>query len=576
MTTMTGGEAAVAALRALDVDTVFGIVSVHNIPILDAISQTPGIELVGCRHEQGAVHAADGFARATGRLGVCVTSTGPGAANAMGGLYEASYASSPVLMLTGQVESDQYGRGRSALHQADRQLDMLRTVTKHSEHVAHHADIAGAVLAAAAEALSGRPGPAAVQIPIDLQFSRGEVGELAALPRRLETPDTGRVDAAAALLGDASRPLIIAGGGVVLAGAGRQLTAVAERLGAPVLTTVEGRGSISEDHPLSLGPNTDLAAMDPVIAGADVVLAVGTRFQQNNNIHKWLTIPGRLVHLDADAAMIGRIHPVEVGLVGDARLGLEALLASLAAPARDGAWAGDCRRIRDETVAAGREALGPDLLAIMDAMDEILPGGAIVAKDATVSAYQWGNRLLPVRRPRTAMRPVSMAIGPGVPLAVGAAVGSGRPTVVIQGDGGLMLSLGELATAVQQDLPLVVCVFNDRGYGILRFIQDMVVEGRRTGVDLATPRFAPLAEAMGMRSAEVSDPDGFTRAFAEAIAAGGPWLLDIDLTAMAPMTILPQRRPERQPEAEPVSANPAHAGEAVARAARERSEQERD
>ena len=545
MTAMTGGEAVVAALEALEVDTVFGIVSVHNIPILDAVSRSSQVHFVGCRHEQGAVHAADGFARATGRLGVCVTSTGPGAANAMGGLYEASYASSPVLMLTGQVESDQYGRGRGALHQAEQQLAMLRTVTKRSEHVSRHIDIAPTVLAVATEARSGRPGPGAVEIPIDLQYSRGEVGELVAGPVRLETPSAAAVDSAAALLQNAARPLIIAGGGVVRAGASEQLTALAERLTAPVLTTVEGRGSIPEDHPLSLGPNTDLSAMDPVPAKADVVLAVGTRFQQNNNIHKWLTFPGRLVHLDADVTMIGRVHPAEVGLVGDARLGLEALLPATSTADPDRPWADECRRIHDEVVAAGREALGPDLLAIMDAMDEILPDGAIVAKDATVSAYQWGNRLLPVRRPRTALRPVSMAIGPGVPLAIGAAVGSGQPTVVIQGDGGLMLSVGELATAVQQNLPLVVCVFNDRGYGILRFIQDMVVEGRRTGVDLATPRFAPLAEAMGMRSAEVASPEQFTPAFGEAVAAGRPWLLDIDLTAMAPMTIMPQRRPQR-------------------------------
>ena len=545
MTAMTGGEAAVAALEALEVDTVFGIVSVHNIPILDAVARSGRIRLVGCRHEQGAVHAADGFARATGRLGVCVTSTGPGAANAMGGLYEASYASSPVLMLTGQVESDQYGRGRGALHQAEQQLTMLRTVTKRSEHVSRHSDIAPTVLAVAGEIRSGRPGPGAVEIPIDLQYGRGEVGDLVAGPVRLDTPPAAAVDAAAALLSGAARPLIIGGGGVVLADASAELTALAERLSAPVLTTVEGRGSIPEDHRLSLGPNTDLSGMDPVLADADVVLAVGTRFQQNNNIHKWLSFPGRLIHLDADVTMIGRVHPAEVGLVGHARLGLDALLTATSAAGRDRSWADDCRRICDEVVAASREALGPDLLAIMDAMDEILPDGAVVAKDATVSAYQWGNRLLPVRRPRTALRPVSMAIGPGVPLAIGAAVGSGQPTVVIQGDGGLMLSLGELATAVQQDLRLVVCVFNDRGYGILRFIQDMVVEGRRTGVDLSTPRFAPLAEAMGMRSAEVSNPDEFTRAFGEAITAGGPWLLDIDLTAMAPMTILPQRRPER-------------------------------
>ena len=545
MTAMTGGEAVVAALETLEVDTVFGIVSVHNIPILDAVSRSSQVRLVGCRHEQGAVHAADGFARATGRLGVCVTSTGPGAANAMGGLYEASYASSPVLMLTGQVESDQYGRGRGALHQAEQQLTMLRTVTKRSEHVSRHVDIAPTVLAVAAAARSGRPGPGGVQIPIDLQYGRGEVGELATDPLRLETPSGRAVNAAATLLDGSRRPLIISGGGVVLAGASEQLTALAERLAAPVLTTVEGRGAIPEDHRLSLGPNTDLSAMDPVLAQADVVLAVGTRFQQNNNIHKWLTFPGRLVHLDADATMIGRVHPVEVGLVGDARLGLEALLATIAPESRDRSWADECHGIRDEVDAASREALGPDLLAIMDAIDEILPDGAIVAKDATVSAYQWGNRLLPVRRPRTALRPVSMAIGPGVPLAIGAAVGSGQPTVVIQGDGGLMLSLGELATAAQHNLPVVVCVFNDRGYGILRFIQDITVEGRRTGVDLATPRFAPLAEAMGMRSAEVSSPQEFTRAFAEAITTGGPWLLDIDLTAMAPMTILPQRRPKR-------------------------------
>ena len=545
MTTMTGGEAAVAALEALEVDTVFGIVSVHNIPILDAVSRSSRVNLVGCRHEQGAVHAADGFARATGRLGVCVTSTGPGAANAMGGLYEAFYASSPVVMLTGQVESDQYGRGRGVLHQAEQQLAMLRTVTKRSEHVSRHIDIAPTVLAVAAAARSGRPGPGAVEIPIDLQYSRGEIGELVAGPVRLETPSAAAVDSAASLLQNSARPLVIAGGGVVLAGASEQLTALAERLTAPVLTTVEGRGSIPEDHPLSLGPNTDLSAMDPVLAQADVVLAVGTRFQQNNNIHKWLTFPGRLVHLDADATMIGRVHPVEVGLVGDARLGLEALLATTTPASRDHSWADDCSRIRDVVVAASREAIGPDLLAIMDAMDEILPDDAIVAKDATVSAYQWGNRLLPVRRPRAALRPVSMAIGPGVPLAIGAAVGSGQPTVVIQGDGGLMLSLGELATAVQHDLPVVVCVFNDRGYGILRFIQDMAVEGRRTGVDLATPQFAPLADAMGMRSAEVASAEQFAQAFGKAIAAGGPWLLDIDLTAMAPMTILPQRRPQR-------------------------------
>ena len=546
MTEMTGGEAAVAALEMLGVDTVFGIVSVHNIPILDAVGRSDGIELVACRHEQGATHAADGYARATGRLGVCVTSTGPGAANAVSGLHEAQRASSPVLMLTGQAETYEYRRGRGTVHEADQQLAMLRTVTKRSEHVAGHIDIVPTVLSVAADIRSGRPGPGAVEIPIDLQYHRGEVGELFEVAVQRQAPSPEHVESAAALLRKAARPLIIAGGGVVLADAAEQLTALAERLGAPVLTSLEGRGSIPEDHRLALGPNADLAAMDDVLVDADVVLAVGTLFKQSNGVHQWLELPGRLVHLDADATVIGRVHPAEVRLVADARLGLEALLAAVDSVAGDPDWADRCGRVRDAAVQECRAALGSDLAAIVDAMDEILPDGAIVAKDSTVAAYQAGNRLLPVRRPRTSLRPVSFAIGPGVPLAVGAAVGSGRPTAVIQGDGGLMLSLGELATAVQQNLDLVVCVFNDHGYGILRMVQDFVVEGRRTGVDLTTPRFAPLAESMGLRSAEVSNPQQFSEAFAEAVTTGGPWLLDIDLTAMAPMALFAtRRRPSR-------------------------------
>jgi acetolactate synthase-1/2/3 large subunit len=166
-----------------------------------------------------------------------------------------------------------------------------------------------------------------------------------------------------------------------------------------------------------------------------------------------------------------------------------------------------------------------------------------VVKDSTIAAYVWANRLLATYEPRTALRPSSAAIGPGVPLAVGAALGSGRRTVVIQGDGGLMLSLGELSTAVQQQLPIVVCVFNDRGYGILRFIQDLTLEGRHTGVDLATPDFAALARAMGMQADSVDSVEAFDDAFGRAVRADGPWLIDVDITRFAPMQIRPQRPP---------------------------------
>ena len=544
-TTMTGGEAVVAALKALGVDTVFGIVSIHNVPTLDAIGRSGSIEFIACRHEQGAVHAADGYARASGKIGVVLTSTGPGAANTMGGLFEANYASSPVLMITGQVETSEYGRGRGTIHQAEQQLTMLRTVTKRAEHVERADDIAPTIMSIALDMLSGRPGPGAIEIPIDQQYAPAEVADLRAVEPRRTAPSKALLEKARELIASAQRPLIIAGGGIGLANAGAELTALAEKLSAPVLTTVEGRGSIPETHALALGPNIDMSAMDPVMAQADVVIAVGTRFQQNTNVLKWLRFPGKLIHLDADPTMIGRVHPAEIALVGDARIGLQALLAGELVSSANAEWVSACQERRDECVASNRSDVGTDIAAIMDAISATLPNDAVVAKDATISAYLWGNRLLPVHQTRTAVRPTSQAIGPGVPLGLGAAVATRKPTVVIQGDGGLMLSIGELSTAAQYGLPLIVCVFNDRGYGMLRFIQDMAVAGRRTGVELATPDFAAVGKAFGIKSATIASVAEFKDTFSTAVADGGPWILDIDLSAMTPMKITPQPKPQR-------------------------------
>ena len=244
--------------------------------------------------------------------------------------------------------------------------------------------------------------------------------------------------------------------------------------------------------------------------------------------------------------MIGRNHRAAVAVVGDARLTLEALAPGRRAVRRSTPRGRSrARAARAAVEAELRDAMGPDVEKIMDSMRAALPRDAIVVKDSTIAAYMWANRLLATYEPRTAMRPQSAAIGPGVPLAIGAAVGSGRRTVVIQGDGGLMLSLGELATAVQQRLPLVVCVFNDHGYGILRYLQDLLLEGRRTGVDLATPDFVALARAMGMEAERVDSVEAFDDVFGRACRDDGPWLLDIDLAGLAPMEIRPQRPPRR-------------------------------
>jgi len=544
MTERTGGEAVVAALRALGVRHVFGIVSVHNIPIFDAILRDGSIEHVAVRHEQAAVHAADGYARATGRLGVAIASTGPGTTNAMTGLFEAAAASSPVLLITGQVDTAWYGKGKGFLHEAESQLPMLRTVCRRVDSVRRTEQIARTLLEVARDVLDGRPQPGAVEIPIDLQYRRVPVEIPAFEPSPPLRPDREALDRALELLRRTRRRVIWAGGGSLDAAAAiRQL---ADVLRAPVFTTINGRGVIPETHALAMGPLTAHPALQPVFEGADLLVAIGTRFQGGATRNWTLPLPMPIVHIDADPGVIGRNYPAAVAVVADARTALEALLERLDAPANDEAFTAAAVGARDAARSQIREDIGPDHAAIMDTMRELLPREAVIVRDATIPAYLWGNRLFPILEPRTSLYPASAAIGPGLPLAIGAAVATGRPTAVIQGDGGLMLSIGELATLAQYRLPVILCVFNDRGYGVLRSIQARTFEGRTTGVDLATPDFAAVARAMGIRGERVEGAAAFREAFARAVAEGGPALIEIDADALAPMRGFPQP-PRRQP-----------------------------
>ncbi|WP_067469317.1 thiamine pyrophosphate-binding protein [Actinomadura macra] len=540
----TGGDLVAEALRALGVEHVFGIASVHNLPILDAIRRLGGITVVNVRHEQAAVHAADGYARATGRLGVALASTGPGTANTMGGLFEAQFAGSPVLLLTGQIETRYYGRSKGYLHEAEQQLAMLRTLTREAWTVRRAEDAGETVVAAGRAAGTGPPRPTAVEIPIDLQYARVPatltVPDPVPVPR--PAPPEDRVRAAADLLAGAARPLLWAGGGVLSAGAWPELRRLVDRLEIPVVTSVQGRGALPEDHPLCLGPLVTTPPLRGIVEEADVVLAVGARFQMYTTDQWRLRIGGKLIHADADASVFGRTYPPEIALHGDARETLRALDARVVTSAADPGWTAAGRRAAAETRETSLEALGPDHRALVESIRRSLPREGVVVRDSTVPAYAWGDRLLPILAARTSLHPASAAIGPGLPLALGAAVGSGERTVVVHGDGGIMLSIGELAALVQVQAPVTVCVFNDRGYGVLRDVQSATFDGARNDVDLHTPDFVALAEAMGVPGEKVSGAAAFDRAFARSVTGPGPYLIEIDLTALAPM----KRRAGRQ------------------------------
>jgi acetolactate synthase-1/2/3 large subunit len=533
----TGGQAVAATLAALGVERVFGIVSVHNAPIVDAIEAHDRIAFVPVRHEQSAVHAADALARVSGGLGVSVASTGPGTTNCMTGLLEAATASSPVLLITGQVPTSSYGKRRGALHEAERQVDMLRTVARDVASIATVEEIPGRLMDMARAALAGRRQPTAVEIPIDLQYAEAETAIPVASPPQPVGPPEDAVRQAAAILSESRRPLIYAGGGVIGADAADALRTLAERLGAPVLTTVNGRGSLSEDHPLALGT---IPARFPQFAEllqkADVMLAVGTRFQGPATASWSLPMPARLLHLDIDPRVIGLNYRTELAMVGDARRGLESLARHLEpdvfrTDAGHGAWAASLRdRVRD----AMRVEIGPDQAAIMDSIRAVAPPETVIVRDATLAAYLWADRLLPIHLPRTSIRPTTGSIGPGLAFAMGAS--QAAPTVLIVGDGGAISALGEIASIAEQGRLLVICLFNDGGYGILRAVQDRRFS-RHAGVDLRTPDFVGLAQSVGMEASRVASAGQFASAFETAMRGFGPTLIEADVAALAPMDL---------------------------------------
>lgn len=535
MAVLTGGEAVYETLLASGVDHVFGIVSVHNIAIYDAILRGGKIKTIDVRHEQGAIHAADGYSRATGKLGVAITSTGPGATNAMTGLFEAGFASSRVLMITGQTETQHYGKGKGVLHEAENQLAMLRTVTRISESPRRTEDIPDLLSRVIRDITTGRPQPGAIEIPVDLQYASAEFS----IPERvlgdLVAPSVSSVEKAATTIADTGKRFILAGGGVLRANASAELIRLAESLDAPVYTTINGRGAIPEDHPLSMG--TFLLPAAAELANSDLMIAVGTRFQGGSTGNFSFRPPSRLIHIDADSQMIGLNYTAEVPVVADAKLALSAILEHLNARKGDANFIQSLKQSAEKARADVRTRMGKDYERIMDSIRSLLPRQGNIVRDATIPAYVWGNTLIPILEPRTSIHSTSAAIGPGLPLAIGAALATGEKTVVIQGDGGFMLNIAELATAAQYKVPVIVCVFNNQGYGVLRHIQAARFDGRKTGVDIATPDFVKVAEGMGVKGIHIENVEGFEPAFAEAMAHDGPVLLDIDQSTMEPMIL---------------------------------------
>ncbi|MEU0508505.1 thiamine pyrophosphate-binding protein [Amycolatopsis sp. NPDC006125] len=524
MTHGNGGDLLAQILIDNGVDTAFGIVSVHNLPLVEAIAAR--LRFVPVRHEAAAVNAADGYARARGGLGVAITSTGTGAGNAAGSLVEALTAGSRVLHVTGQIDSPYLGQGRGVIHETRDQLGMLTAVSKHAATISSVAAAEDVLRRAVRAAVSLPCGPSSVEWPIDLQYARHDVVARAPeVPAPVPPPDEDALARAAELIASARRPVIWAGGGAV--DARDEVRELAERLQAPVFTSNSGRGTLPEDHPLVVG-NFATAAED-LLAGADLLISVGTHFRSNETKHYHLALPARHIQIDVDPAALGRVHPATVGIAGEAAV----VLRRLQGGSGDPEWRARAVATRSAVRSRLREAIGP-YGEICDAMRAGLPRESVIARDVTIPSSQWGNRLLDIFDPRTNLFPVGGGIGQGLATGIGAAL-SGRdaPTLVMVGDGGLAVHLGELGTLTQEKPWLVLVVFNDGGYGVLRNMQDHH-GGARAGVDLYTPDFSRLAQSLDLPYQLVSKPSLFAEALEKAVAQHGPSVIEVDVTALDP------------------------------------------
>jgi acetolactate synthase-1/2/3 large subunit len=543
----TGADLIADALGQLEVEHVFAIVSIHNMPILDAINRLGKTKIIDVRHEQAGTHAADGYARASGKLGVMIASTGPGTSNTVTGLYEAQYGSSRVLVITGQAETAFYGKGLSYVHEAENQVPMLASVCRRVESPRHINQLGGAFNAVVNDMFTGRGAPGALEIPIDIQYAATQATKVSLPKAEQFQPEEDALDKAIEKIAKAHKRIIIAGGGVIAAGAHRELLNLAEQLDAPVITTVDGRGVIPETHPLCIGNYYNSAGMYNALLEADLTLAIGTKFAVGvDGQFAAQTPPGELVHIDIDGNMIGRTHTADLGIVADAKQALVGINASLQqfsandSQFNDGIW-----QARDGVRAAMRARLGDDWPKVMDCIRDKLPADSVFVRDQTISAYNWGNQQFPILEPRTSINPTSGAIGPGFPMSVGAAIASQRKTLVIHGDGGFMFHATELATCAQYQVPLIICVFNDSGYGVLRWLQQNRF-GRINETDLGKVAFAQMAQSMGVPGQRVSSVDEFAAAMDTAMSATGPYLIDIDMEHFAPMeiSVMPKRKLE--------------------------------
>jgi acetolactate synthase I/II/III large subunit len=541
MTSMTGGEAIVSGLVAHGVNTVFGLPGAQIYGLFDAFQQAQ-LKVIGARHEQACGYMAYGYARSSGKVGVFSVVPGPGVLNAGAALLTAFGSNEPVLCLTGQVPTQFLGKGRGHLHEMPDQLATLRTFVKWADRVEYPDNAPTAVSRAFQEMMSGRRGPAALEMPWDVFSQRVATG--AARPFDLfpaPQADSERIKDAAALIAASKTPMIFVGSGAIEAR--EEILELAEMIDAPVVAFRSGRGIVSNAHELGL----TMAAAYRLWPTTDLMIGIGTRLELPT-MSRWPYRPEGLksVRIDIDPVEMRRVPP-DVAVVADAKAATSDLRTAVARAARR--KTADRRvAIREATAAAQAEIqkVQPQM-AYLNILREVLPKDGIVTDELSqVGFASWYG--FPIYQPHTFITSgYQGTLGSGFPTALGAKVANpDKPVVAITGDGGFMFAVQELATAVQFNIGVVTLVFNNNAYGNVRRDQVQRFEGRVVASDLVNPDFVKLAESFGVAASRVTSPGHFRTHLEKALAHGGPYLIAIEVpkdSETTPWTFIHPARP---------------------------------
>jgi acetolactate synthase-1/2/3 large subunit len=547
MNQMSGAEAFVRMLQRHGVKHIFGLCGDTSLPLYDALYRLDhGMTHILSRDERSAAYMADGYARVSGKVGVCEGPSGGGATYILPGVVEANESSIPILAVTTDISVA--SRGRYTLTELDQQA-LFRPLTKWNKVIDRAADIPKTLRAAFTQMTSNKPGAAHIGLPFDVQrdpVDESEVWADAALgsyPSRRAGPDSAAIAAAAEALIAAKNPLFICGGGVVIAGAEAELQAIAEFLGSPVATTISGQGSIAETHPLAVGvvgSNGGTIPTRRIVEMADLVVFVGCRAGSVTTERWRFPTPGKVkvIHIDADPGVIGATYETAVALLGDARLCLAALRAELARHPRPSGGrvldAAAVARARDEKFAAFRalaesadRPIRPERLVA--ALQQVLPKDAVIVADpGTPCPYLSAYYELALPGRHFISNRAHGALGYSMSAAIGAHFGRpGAKIVAVMGDGSFGFTAGEMETICRLKIPLTMVVISNAAFGWIKAGQKTGFNERYYSVDFTRTDHAKVAAAFGIESWRVEDPAELAPTLARAVERGGPTLVDV-------------------------------------------------